>query len=344
MNNCKADIIYENGQIATMTENQPFVEAVAVCGGKIIRTGSSSLMEDIIDDSTEIFDLAGRYATPGFIENSESPVVTAFGRGVLLPLFDDETVEALIDDVESSVFEKQREGTYSCFGYGFDSSLTEDRHEEVLRLLDDAADGSSAVLLSSDNREILLSASARSKAAAAFGTEDFSHIEVSRILELLDPIDELEAAEAVKNITRGYLEEGYTSVFETFAPDYLAGIFAGLLNELHEECLPFRFDIRKKSFCGAAPARTGSLIPAEVIAERTCGAARELGILNDFGTLEPGKYADMAIFADDPFRSQTSRHLLPEAMMTVLSGRIVYDKQNILDDIMFEKIIHMEEL
>ena len=44
MNNLKADIIYENGQIATMTEKQPFVEAAAVSGGRIIRIGSSSLM------------------------------------------------------------------------------------------------------------------------------------------------------------------------------------------------------------------------------------------------------------------------------------------------------------
>ena len=136
MNNLKADIIYENGQIATMTEKQPFVEAAAVSGGRIIRIGSSSLMEDIIDDSTEIFDLEGRYATPGFIETAESPVITAFGRGVMLPLFDDDSVDAVIDDIEGAVFEKQREGVNRCFGYGFSASLTEGKHacEQIIYL------------------------------------------------------------------------------------------------------------------------------------------------------------------------------------------------------------------
>jgi Predicted metal-dependent hydrolase with the TIM-barrel fold len=344
MNNLKADIIYENGQIATMTEKQPFVEAAAVSGGRIIRIGSSSLMEDIIDDSTEIFDLEGRYATPGFIETAESPVITAFGRGVMLPLFDDDSVDAVIDDIEGAVFEKQREGVNRCFGYGFSASLTEGKHDEVLPLLDEAADGASVILLSSGNSEILLSASARSTAAAAFGTDDFSNVDISRLLALLAPIDELDAAEAVKNISRGYLEEGYTYLCETFAPEYLAGIFAGLLNEVHEDGLPFRFSISDSLHNSSAYTRTENIIPAEVIAQRTSGAAAELGIASDFGTLEPGKYADMAIFNDDPFRSQTRRHVLPEAVMTVLSGRVSYDKQNILDDIMFEKIIHMEEL
>ena len=67
-NSRRADLVLRNGKIVTMTANGAVVDAVAVAGDRILATGSRSEIESLIGEETEVIDLGGRVALPGFID------------------------------------------------------------------------------------------------------------------------------------------------------------------------------------------------------------------------------------------------------------------------------------
>ena len=63
-----ADMVLRNGTIVTVDEAVPEVEALAVRGDRIIALGSNEEISAYVGDRTEVIDLEGRTAIPGFIE------------------------------------------------------------------------------------------------------------------------------------------------------------------------------------------------------------------------------------------------------------------------------------
>ncbi len=63
-----ADLILTNGNIYTVDSSQPNAEAIAIKGDRIMKLGTSSEIDALKGDSTEIIDLEGRFVMPGFIE------------------------------------------------------------------------------------------------------------------------------------------------------------------------------------------------------------------------------------------------------------------------------------
>lgn len=63
-----ADVIYINGDIYTVNTEQPRAEAIAVKGERIVAVGETSEIEKYRGEETEVIDLEGRFAMPGFIE------------------------------------------------------------------------------------------------------------------------------------------------------------------------------------------------------------------------------------------------------------------------------------
>ncbi len=63
-----ADVIFVNGNIYTVNGNQPRAEAIAVKEGRILAVGSNADVEQFKDGNTEVIDLQGNFAMPGFIE------------------------------------------------------------------------------------------------------------------------------------------------------------------------------------------------------------------------------------------------------------------------------------
>jgi predicted amidohydrolase YtcJ len=64
-----ADLILTNGRVATVDPDKPVAEAVAVRGDRIEAVGTSRDIKAYIGQKTEVIDLAGRFAMPGFIES-----------------------------------------------------------------------------------------------------------------------------------------------------------------------------------------------------------------------------------------------------------------------------------
>jgi predicted amidohydrolase YtcJ len=64
-----ADLVLTNGRVATVDADQPTAEAIAVRGDRIEAVGTSRAIKAYIGQKTEVIDLAGRFAMPGFIES-----------------------------------------------------------------------------------------------------------------------------------------------------------------------------------------------------------------------------------------------------------------------------------
>jgi len=70
----------------------------------------------------------------------------------------------------------------------------------------------------------------------------------------------------------------------------------------------------------------------EAVDMLTINAAIQLGINNEFGSIEKGKHADFAIFNENPLEAKTLDEFKKQkAVMTVIGGAVVYDKEE--DDI-----------
>ncbi|MEX1275157.1 MAG: amidohydrolase [Bacteroidota bacterium] len=63
-----ADLVLRNGKIVTVDDKKPEAEAVAIRGDLIVAVGSNDEIQRHIGPSTEVIDLEGKLAIPGFIE------------------------------------------------------------------------------------------------------------------------------------------------------------------------------------------------------------------------------------------------------------------------------------
>jgi predicted amidohydrolase YtcJ len=63
-----ADLVVKNGKIFTVTDENPFVQAVAVKDGKILALGTSGTIASHVGDTTKVLDVEGKLVIPGFID------------------------------------------------------------------------------------------------------------------------------------------------------------------------------------------------------------------------------------------------------------------------------------
>ncbi len=64
-----ADLVLRNGRVVTIDASRPEAQAIAVRGGIIAAVGSNDEIQAYVGPSTQIIDLTGRLAIPGFIES-----------------------------------------------------------------------------------------------------------------------------------------------------------------------------------------------------------------------------------------------------------------------------------
>ena len=63
-----ADVVYTNARFVTLDDGRPRAEALAVLDGRILALGSTEAMAAHVGPDTEVVDLGGAFAIPGFIE------------------------------------------------------------------------------------------------------------------------------------------------------------------------------------------------------------------------------------------------------------------------------------
>jgi predicted amidohydrolase YtcJ len=96
--NPKADIVYYNGRIYTVNEDQPWAEAVAVKDGRYIHVGTTDEVLNIAERETTLIDLNGCTVLPGLCDSHIQPL-----RGQLMMIGlrcpDTEARDAILDAI-----------------------------------------------------------------------------------------------------------------------------------------------------------------------------------------------------------------------------------------------------
>lgn len=98
----KADLIFTNGVIYTVNDEQPQVEAVAVKDGIIIAVGTSEEILKRKSTDTEIVDLKGETMTPGLIESHGHLMGVGYNQ-LELDLMYVQSYEELVEKVAEAV-------------------------------------------------------------------------------------------------------------------------------------------------------------------------------------------------------------------------------------------------
>src|SRR5260221_4446894 len=63
-----AGIVLRNGRVWTGDPKHPWAEAVAIEGDRIVEVGTNAEVSHRINSATQVIDLKGHLATPGFID------------------------------------------------------------------------------------------------------------------------------------------------------------------------------------------------------------------------------------------------------------------------------------
>lgn len=135
-NRSHADTIFLGGDIVTVDDDNPTVEALAVSGEKILAVGSRDEVLRLKGAQTEIVDLEGKTLMPGLIEPHSHPVISAL-------LYDWIDVSGFSNAGGAEVMEKlsraaanKRLGEWIC-AFGYDPILIRDLKALSADLLDE---------------------------------------------------------------------------------------------------------------------------------------------------------------------------------------------------------------
>ncbi|MEG0157219.1 MAG: amidohydrolase family protein [Anaerovoracaceae bacterium] len=333
--NIIADILYFDGKICTLEDSQPWAEAIACKDGKILAFGSVESLNCHIGDHTEKISLSENYLLPGFIEALHSPIYGFFEEYIQLRLYSDWTISRVLKEVDAYVFENPFTDLY--FFYGYDPHLHEEISDEEMTLsLDTYATDRPIILLSEDGLSAWMNTCAKDQVELAEKQSGNSPLTFDEVLSIFSPFDKESAKETILEITDDLCRQGYTSVFEGKQPAYFTKTYRQISAEA------FGAEEAKQRLCSlsATEALTESIVgdeeteasvgltPKKVILQRTKEAAQKLNLEKDLGTIAPGKFADFAVFEENPFTFvPKKKNILPDAIITILNGHVVYDSE-----------------
>ncbi len=108
--------VFVNGKIYTLDDAQPWVEAVAVDGDRIVYVGSTAGANALAGKDTTVHDLGGKLLLPGFIDTHMHPIAGgAYAKALSLDTFAgvDTWVAAISDYADANP------DAALLFGYGF---------------------------------------------------------------------------------------------------------------------------------------------------------------------------------------------------------------------------------
>jgi len=95
-----ADTVYINAKIYTVDEAQSWADAIAIKDGRFLAVGSSTDVEVVTGDATEVIDLAGAFVMPGVFDLHSHPFITPWYGSMNLQLTGADTKEKVLAAVE----------------------------------------------------------------------------------------------------------------------------------------------------------------------------------------------------------------------------------------------------
>ena len=116
--------IYFNGNIITVNEKEPTIDAVLVENGKIIKTGSKEEILKLKNEDTELIDLDGKTMLPGFID-SHSHIIAVAQTLMIVNLSDANSKEEFIAILKDYVQNNPPKNGEWIIGFGYDNTRYE---------------------------------------------------------------------------------------------------------------------------------------------------------------------------------------------------------------------------
>ncbi|MFR0822355.1 MAG: amidohydrolase [Clostridia bacterium] len=126
--------LYVHGDILTMEDENPYVEAVFVKNGCIQKIGKKKEVEAYLEEDTKIIDLEGKTMLPSFIDAHSH--ITAFAQTLAyVNLSSAKSIEEIIQKLQVYIKDRNlKEGEW-VIGFGYDHNfLKEKRHPNKLDL------------------------------------------------------------------------------------------------------------------------------------------------------------------------------------------------------------------
>jgi len=96
-----ADLVLTGGTVVTMDDSRPQAQALAIRGDRIVAVGDDAAVKSWIGDRTEVIDLAGKLAVPGFID-SHAHFVSLGRSKMILDLSQARTWEEIVERVAAA--------------------------------------------------------------------------------------------------------------------------------------------------------------------------------------------------------------------------------------------------
>ena len=94
-----ADVVFRGGKVFTVDENQPWAEAVAVKGNKIVYVGDSAGAADFIGEETRLIDTTDKTVMPGFISTHDH-LIASYWTNAGVQLFDADNMDEYVERIK----------------------------------------------------------------------------------------------------------------------------------------------------------------------------------------------------------------------------------------------------
>ena len=226
-----ADLILINGEIRTLLVDDPSVDSLAVLDGRIIAMGNQEeILADFEDQHTELIDLEGGVALPGFILMKENLVMDCFQD---LCYFIGEAWDL---DTLKEALGKELENQDYIFGYGYHPRVVTDLTPEEMRdVLDDVSMSKPIVLLSSGGFQVWLNTLALEQVKAVAEQEGVAQITLPYIVGVLELLDFERLQERILEKAKYYCQQGVTSLFDLGTPDYFQSLYQEAIVGFYQE-------------------------------------------------------------------------------------------------------------
>jgi predicted amidohydrolase YtcJ len=141
------EIIYFNGDIITMNDQMPSVEAILVKNGKIIEVGKKANIFKFKTSKTQVIDLQGKTLMPGFFDaHGHFDIATIFYGMVDISGFTHKKAATVWQAIAEAA-RKTPKGEW-IFCKGFDPILTKDLEPPTVQKLDSLAPHNPIILIS----------------------------------------------------------------------------------------------------------------------------------------------------------------------------------------------------
>lgn len=232
------DILYKNGKIYTVDENDSWAEAVAVKGNKITFVGSDAEAENIKAD--KVIDLEGKMVLPGFIEGHGHVTWAAIDALFKANLWGGKSPEEYVEKISKFIAAHPELPVYE--GGGWENPVFE-KTGPSRKLLDDICSDKPVIMWSHDKHSVWVN----SKAMELAGITKDTRVPAGNIIEREEDgtpkgtLREFAAIALIEDLRPAYSRENFKEAV-AWAQNYLAqyGVTAILdpVMDAAEESIP----------------------------------------------------------------------------------------------------------